>query len=91
LENQIRRIYALFMRFDIRVILIFALYPLRTTLLEQTVTFVSKSFKIAKLHYLTTQNIFFIQNYNFVILQFCNFAISKRLKNECFCLAQEDS
>jgi len=43
---------------DIRVILIFALHPLRDFPLDQTVIFVPKSFKIAKLHYLTAKYIF---------------------------------
>jgi len=49
------------MRSDIRVILIFALHPLRD--LIKTEIFVPKSYKIAKLLHLTMQNIF------------CNFTI----------------
>jgi len=68
-ENKIQRIYALFMHSDIEVILIFALHSLRN--LEQTVTFIPKSFKIVKLHYLTAKYIFnlcaTISNYDFCV------------------------
>ena len=44
------------MRFYIHIVSIFALHFLVTSLLEQTVIFIPKLFKIAKLCYLAIQN-----------------------------------